>query len=104
MVVEVTDLEALKKGNFLVDFYTSTCRPCQSMNPILEEVSREMPEVQVAKVEVTRCPDATQTFGIHCVPTVMLLQDSKVREVSYGLMSKANIRSMVQRHFAPALA
>jgi len=104
MVVEVTNLETLKKGKFLVDFYTATCGPCRVMNPILEEVSREMPEVQVAKVEMTRCPDATQAFGVHCVPTVMLLQDSKVHEVCQGLMSKANIRSMVQRHFAPALA
>jgi thioredoxin 1 len=104
MVVEITDLGTISKGDVLVDFYTSTCGPCRAMNPILEEVSREMPQVRVAKVEVTRCPDATQVFGIQSVPTVMFLQNSKVREVSHGLTSKKNLLSMVQRHLAPAIA
>ena len=104
MVQEVTDLGTIMRGNVLVDFYTTTCGPCRALAPILEEVSQEIPEVRVAKVEVSRCSDASQVFGIRCVPTVMFLQDSKVRGMSQGLTTKKNIISMVRKHLAHAMA
>lgn len=104
MVVEATNLDTLKQGNVLVDFYSTTCGPCRLMNPVLDEVSREVPEVRVIKVEVTKCPDAAHTYGIRCLPTVMFLQNSKVREIQQGLASKKSILSMVQKHLTPMLA
>jgi thioredoxin 1 len=104
MVQEVTDLAAIRTGNVLVDFYATTCGPCRALNPIFEEIAREMPDVKVAKVEVTRCSDASAVYGIRCVPTVMFIQDSKVREVSHGMTTKKNIVSMVRKHLAHAVA
>jgi len=104
MVHEVTDLGAIMKGNVLVDFYTTTCGPCRALAPIMEEVSQEMPELRVAKVEVSKCSDASQIFGIRSVPTVMFLQDSKVREVSHGMTTKSTIVSMVKKHLLHAMA
>jgi len=104
MIVEATNLDTLKQGNVLVDFYSTTCGPCKLLNPVLEEVSREVPEVRVVKVEVTKCPDAAHQYGISCLPTVMFLQNSKVREIAQGLTTKKNIVSMLQRHLMPSLA
>ena len=98
MVVEATSLDALKKGNVLVDFYATTCGPCRNLNPILDDISREVPQVQIVKVEVTKFPDATQAYGVRCLPTVMFIQDSKGREVSQGLTSKKTLMGMLQRH------
>ena len=98
MVVEATNLDTLKQGNVLVDFYSTTCGPCRTMNPILDEVSKEVPNVRVIKVEVTKYPGAVQTYGVRCLPTVMFMQNAKVREVAQGLTSKKNLVSMVNRH------
>ena len=104
MVQEVTDLGTIMRGNVLVDFYTTTCGPCRALAPIMEDISKEFPDVRVAKVEVSKCSDATQVFGIRSVPTVMFLQDSKVREVSQGLTTKKNIVSMMRKHLSHAMA
>ena len=98
MVVEIDDINTIKKGNVLVDFYTSTCGPCKALNPILEEISTEFKDLRVAKVEVTRNPAASQVFGVMSVPTLMFIQDSHVKEVARGFSNKANIMSMVRKH------
>lgn len=99
MVVEVSDLSSIQKGNVLVDFYTTSCGPCRAMHPMLEEMSKEFQNVTIAKVEVTKNPLASQMFGVMSVPTMMVLKDSKVREVSMGFSDKKKIRSLLEKHF-----
>jgi thioredoxin 1 len=98
MVTEITNVASIQKGNVLLDFYTSTCAPCKMMAPALEEIAKEFTNLTVAKVEVTRSPDVSQMFGVMSVPTVILLADSKVKEMSCGFSSKENLKSMVRKH------
>lgn len=100
MVMEVTNINEISTGCVLVDFYTSSCMPCKLLNPVLEEISDRYKGLKVAKVEVTKNPDASQRFGVMSVPTVMLLQDAKVKEVAYGFSGKSNIVSMIEKHYA----
>lgn len=96
MVEEIMSIDTIRNGDVLVDFYTTTCGPCRAMNPVLEEISREFQDVKVAKVEVTKNPEASQMFGVMSVPTVMFLRDSKVKAVSMGFSDKKKIRSMIE--------
>ena len=100
MVHEIDNLETIREGKVLVDFYTETCGPCKTMAPVLEEVSEQFSNVKFAKVELTRNPMASQMFGVMSVPTVMFLQDSQVKEVQRGLSinMKEDLKSMVQKH------
>ena len=98
MVVDVQDVNTLKTGTHLVDFYTSTCAPCKAMHPVLEEISREFQDVTVSKIEVTSNPQASQMYGIMSVPTLMVLKDSKIKEVSRGFQNKTMIRAMLEKH------
>lgn len=95
MIEEVKNIDKIKNGNVLVDFYTATCGPCRAMNPVLEDISQEFTDVRVAKVEVTKNPEASQMYGVMSVPTVMFLKDSKVKAVSMGYSDKSKIRSMI---------
>ena len=98
MVVEIQDVNTLKSGNFLVDFYTQSCAPCRAMQPVLEELSNEFSEVTIAKVEVTKNPQASHMYGIMSVPTLMVLKDSKIKEVTKGFQSKAMLRALLEKH------
>lgn len=98
MVMEVSDINTIKKGNFLVDFYTSACGPCKALNPVLEEISEEFENLKVAKIEVTKNPAASQVFGVMSVPTIMFMQDSQIKEVARGFSNKANILSMIRKY------
>jgi len=96
MVTEVTSFDAIRKGNVIVDFYTSTCGPCRALNPVLEEISKEFSNIMVAKVEVTRNPDVSQQFGVMSVPTVVFMKDAQIKHVSRGFSNKESFKSMVK--------
>jgi thioredoxin 1 len=100
MVVEIQDMNTLKTGNYLVDFYTHSCAPCRAMQPFLEEISNEFSGegVTVAKVEVTKNPSASQLYGVMSVPTLMVMKDSKIKEVSMGFKNKAMIKALLEKH------
>ena len=55
---EIDDLAASGKP-VLVDFYQVGCAPCQVMDGIMNELSREYGEsAHVVKADITRMPDA----------------------------------------------
>jgi thioredoxin 1 len=84
MVVEVTNVDDIRKGNVLVDFYTSTCAPCRALHSVLEEISQEFTNLKITKIDVVQNPDMAQRFAVMSVPTVMFMQDDKVKETMMG--------------------
>lgn len=98
MVMEVQDMETIRSGDVLVDFYTSTCGPCKMMNPVLDEISEQFSNLKVAKIEVTKNPEASRMFGVMSVPTLIFLRDSKVREVSRGFLDKNKLVAFVKKN------
>lgn len=98
MVAEITNIDNIRKGNVLVDFYTTSCVPCKVMHPILEEISKEYSNITVARVDVTRNPDMSQMFGVMSVPTVILMKDNKVQHTVRGLQNKASLKSMIHQY------
>lgn len=99
MVTEVRGNSISKKGNVIVDFYTGTCGPCKTLNPILEEIS-EMDDLIVEKVDVTQNPELSQQFGVMSVPTVVFMKNNRVKETVRGLKSKATLMSLARKCFS----
>jgi thioredoxin 1 len=63
----------------LVDFFATWCGPCQMMQPILEETSRQLGgKVKVVKVDVDKNPLAAGNFQVRGVPTLILFKEGKV--------------------------
>lgn len=102
-MTEINSTDVIGKGNVLLDFYTTTCAPCRALHPVLEEISKEWSSLKVCKVNVNNNFDLSQQFGVMSVPTLVLMVDSKVREVSQGFPGKDAVKSMVRKHIgAPA--
>ena len=80
----------------LVDFYASWCTPCKMLSPILEEISREHPEVTIGKVDVSREQELAQYYQITSVPALLLFQDGKPVKTSLGFQPKRMIKEMLQ--------
>lgn len=102
MITELNGMDSIRNGNVLLDFYTNTCGPCRALHPMLEEISNEYKNLKVCKVDVTRNPDMTQQFGVMSVPTLVLLVDSKVREISQGNPGREGLKTMVKKHVVAA--
>lgn len=72
--------EKLSANQFvIVDFGSPGCAPCKKVPPLLEEVLKETPGMDLAayEVDVTEAADLAQKFMILGVPTIIVFKNGK---------------------------
>jgi thioredoxin len=80
-VLEVTDArfeeEVLASPlPVLLDVWAPWCVPCRGMEPVIEELASSLAgRVRVAKLNVSRSPQAAARLRIQGVPTVIVFKD-----------------------------
>lgn len=63
----------------LVDFFATWCGPCKTMQPILEDASKQLGgKVKILKVDVDKNQVAANKFQVRGVPTLILFQKGKI--------------------------
>lgn len=81
----------------LVDFYADWCGPCQTMEPILEEVISKNPkDIQLLKIDVDKHPMIAAVFQVRSVPTFVLFKEGKILWRKTGLVSQNELESLLQ--------
>ena len=81
-----------------VDFWSSTCAPCQVMAGLLSELGPQLAgRVKIVKIQVDRFAEAATRFGVRGVPTVMLFKDGKVVDSIVGLMPLNPLRERLEK-------
>ncbi len=71
----------------VVDFWSSTCQPCQVMGGLLNEIGPEFAgKVKIAKVRVDYEPEIASQFGVRSVPTLIIFSNGKPVENIVGLL------------------
>lgn len=90
--------ETIQEGLALVDFYADWCGPCKMLGPILEELSSEMEDVTIAKVNVDENSDLAAQLGVRSIPAVFLFKDGKQVDSFVGLQPKASIKNFIEKH------
>ena len=61
----------------VIDFWATWCGPCKLMNPILDEVEQEYPDLILTKVDIDVDKEMVEKYGIQSVPTYIILKDGK---------------------------
>lgn len=79
----------------LVDFWASWCGPCKMIGPIVEEVSEEVTDAKICKVNVDEQPDLASRFKVMSIPTLIVFKDGKEVKKSTGLISKSEILELL---------
>ena len=97
MVAEFTEsnfeTEVLKSDKpVLVDFWAPWCGPCQLMGPVIEELSTEITDVKIGKLNVDEHPDVAQTYGIMSIPTMKVFKNGQIIKEFIGAQSKETIQ------------
>jgi len=104
LVVELTDdsfeAEVLRaKGWVLVDFGTDECDPCRWLKPIFHQMAREYEgRVKFASVDVAKCSEVPEDYGIGPIPTVILFRDGKQVDKQVGFGGEDGFRAWVRGH------
>ena len=76
----------------LVDFYADWCGPCQTMNPILEEVLEELQgKIKLLKLNVDKHPQMAQQFAVRSIPHYILFKRGKILWRKGGVITKRDL-------------
>lgn len=81
----------------LIDFFATWCGPCMMLSPIIKEIADEYDEkIKVCKVNVDDESELASTFGIASIPTLIVVENGKVKNMSVGYRSKEEILKMFE--------
>lgn len=79
----------------LVDFWASWCVPCQMIAPVIEELSEELADVKVCKVNVDEEMDLAGQFQIMSIPALLVFKDGKAVNSTVGVQTKQELLRML---------
>lgn len=84
-----------KKGIYVIDFWADWCGPCKMMAPIFEELSKEMKNINFAKVNVDESSDIANEFQIMSIPTIVVMKDGEEIDRIVGAMPKSVLKAKI---------
>jgi thioredoxin 1 len=75
--VEAFDSQVLRAAKpALVDFYSTSCAPCQKLAPTVQRLARQYRgRAVVCKVDVNKLPQLATRYGIQGIPTVLFFRN-----------------------------
>ena len=79
----------------LLDFWASWCGPCQMLSPSIEEVAAEVSDVKIGKINVDEEPQLAAQFGVMSIPTLVVMNQSKVVNQSVGYIGKEEVLALI---------
>jgi thioredoxin 1 len=83
----------------LVDFWAEWCGPCRALAPAVASLAEDYAgRVSVGKLNVDDNPATTQKYFVRGIPTVMLFKNGELVDQVVGLVDKAALKQMVDRH------
>ncbi|GIW64412.1 MAG: thioredoxin [Patescibacteria group bacterium] len=85
------------KGLILVDFYADWCGPCRMTAPVLEELSKELTDVKIVKVNVDENPELASQYQVFSIPTFIIFKDGQPVHQFVGAMGKEGFLNEINK-------
>lgn len=83
----------------LLDFWAEWCGPCKFMEPIMEELEKELSgRVQINKINVDQNQERAAQYQVMSIPTYIILKDDKEVERIIGATSKDNLLKIISKY------
>lgn len=82
----------------LVDFSAAWCGPCKMLSPILEQISAEVKNVKIAKLDVDESPKVSNKYQIQNIPAIKIFKGGKVVDESIGFLPKEQLAAIINKN------
>jgi thioredoxin 1 len=85
----------------LVDFWAEWCVPCHMVSPVVEEIGLDKGEaLTVVKLNIDENPQATRTYGVMSIPSLILFKGGQELARVIGAKPKDAILRDIEPHLA----
>lgn len=76
-------------------FTADWCQPCKKTRPIVNEISREMPDTKFQIIDVDDNTDLVKNFGISSVPTFILFENQVEKSRIIGGKTRKELEDFI---------
>lgn len=95
---ELNFAEETKEGLVLVDFFATWCGPCRMLEPVLENLINDNPDIKLVKVDVDQNRNLAMDYNVFSVPTLVLFKDGKLVDTKTGYLPKEILESWIRNN------
>ena len=94
-----TEKEWKYKGDkpAIIDFYADWCGPCKVVAPILEELSNEIPDVLIYKVNTEIEQELSAVFQIRSIPSMLFIPVDRQPMMQAGALPKSALIEIIEK-------
>lgn len=79
----------------ILDFWAEWCGPCKMYSPVIEELSDELTDVKVGKINIDEEFELSQKFKVMSIPTTIVIENGEVKNKAVGVQTKAEVLQML---------
>ncbi|GAA2635750.1 thioredoxin [Paractinoplanes durhamensis] len=81
----------------LVDFWADWCMPCKKVDPLLNEIAKEMgDQVQIVSVNIDENPETTRAYRVMSVPTLTIFKGGEPVNSVTGAKPKSALVNFIE--------
>ena len=81
--------------NKILYFSAKWCQPCQTLGPIMEELSSE---INYQKIDVDSNQDLSIQYGVRNIPTLLIFKNGEVVDKVVGNQPKSKLLELLEAH------
>ena len=92
------NMDNIKDGVVLVDFWAPWCGPCRMISPIIEELGIEYQDkAKICKINTDEEQDLAIEYEIRSIPTILFFKDGKKVNQILGVVTKVKLKEELDK-------
>jgi len=95
--IETIESEISRNENVIVKFYSSTCKVCEKLAPVVEQLSNLLSNYKFYKINTENNLKVCMKYRVLSLPTILVFKNGNVVEKINGFKTKEELRQILEQ-------